>query len=387
MPKNDLGNKISKAIRSVVGDGTKVLSEPFLRGNEKKYVIECIDSGFISSVGKMVNLFEDNLRSFVGCKHTVAVSSGTAALHIGLRCLDVGSGDEVLIPSLTFAATANAVLYCGASPIFIDSELDTYGIDPLKVSDFLRKYTILKNNECINRRTGKRIKALICTHVFGHPCRVEELLTLVNKFKIHLVEDAAAGIGSFVRSKHVGNFGSIGIFSFNGNKIISTGGGGALVTQSSTLAKKAKHLSTTAKLNHPWLIKHDQMGFNYRLANINAAIGLAQLEQIQKIIKNKRALVVEYKKAFLNIKECYIKEEIFGYKSNYWLQCLVLRKGSICYRNDILKYTNENKIMTRPTWKPLHELPYLRAYHKSGMQNVGLIHKMLINIPSGPEIL
>ena len=273
----DLIDELISAITSVTGSGPVALHEPEFDGNEWDYIKECLDTNFVSSVGKFVDRFERDLEQYTGAKHVIAVSNGTSALHISLLLAGVEQGDEVLVPALTFVATANAVVYCGANPHFVDSEKESLGIDPEKLKTYLQATTTLIAGQCRNRSSGRVIRAMVPMHTFGHPSKIKELLEVCKEFNIAMVEDAAESLGSFYSEKHTGTFGLLGTLSFNGNKTITTGGGGAILTDDSTLAKRAKHLSTTAKVPHKWNYVHDEVGYNYRLPNLNAALGCAQL--------------------------------------------------------------------------------------------------------------
>ena len=290
-----LADQIVNALRLSIGPGPAVLHEPSFYGNEWTYVKQCLDSTFVSSVGKFVDRFERNLETFTGARHAVAVVNGTAALHIALLLAGVKPEDEVLVPALTFIGTANAVTYCQAHPHFVDSEESTLGVDPVKLRDYLSNQTYQRANQCVNRVTGRVIRALVPMHTFGHPVDLEGLLSVSHDFNVVLVEDAAESLGSYYFGRHTGTFGLLGILSFNGNKTITTGGGGAILTNSTELAQRAKHLTTTAKLPHAWDYVHDEVGYNYRLPNINAALGCAQLEQLSDLILAKRQLFKKFK--------------------------------------------------------------------------------------------
>lgn len=378
---------ISK-IRETVEDETSrlVLHEPLFRGNEWLYIKECLDTGWVSSVGKYVDAFEHKLEKFTGAKHAIAVSNGTAALHIALLLGGVEKDDEVIIPSLSFVATANAVAYCGAVPHFAEIDRRTLGLDAIKLAAYLNEVAIIKEGECYNRLTKRRMKAVVPMHTFGHPVDMEPLLELADLFRLTLVEDAAESLGSYYKGKHTGTLGQMGAISFNGNKVITTGGGGALLTNDSQLAAKAKHLTTTAKLPHAWEYVHDQIGYNYRLPNLNAALGCAQLEQLPAYLKSKRALAQRYNALFSEVPGVRFFEEQQWAQSNYWLNCILLEPEYINYRNQILEHGNQNGVMMRPVWKPLHQLPMFADSPSMRMEVTELISQSLINIPSGPGL-
>ena len=330
-----LPDKIVNAIQSVVGEGPVGLHEPTFTGNEWLYVKECLDTTFVSSVGKFVDRFEDDLASYTGAKHAVAVVNGTAALHIALVLAGVQTNDEVLVPSLTFIATANATTYCGATPHFVDSEDSTLGIAPAKLRDYLEAHTAQHSGQCINIATGQVIRAMVPMHTFGHPVDIDGLLAVAHDFNIVLVEDAAESLGSLYHGHHTGTFGLMGTLSFNGNKTITTGGGGAILTNDSAIARRAKHITTTARLPHAWELIHDEIGYNFRLPNLNAALGCAQLEQLPDKLISKRKLFNRYQTAFAAIKEAKLIAEPAQCESNYWLQTIMLNADQAHQRDAI----------------------------------------------------
>ena len=359
------------------------LHEPFFGGNEWVYIKECLDTGWVSSVGKYVDVFEQMLQEFTGVKRAVAVVNGTAALHVALRLVGVQPGDEVLVPDLTFIATASVVTYCGALPHFVDCEEQTLGIDPNKLEKYLRETSKIRDSNCINSRTGRRIKAVIAMHTFGHPVDLDGLSEVADRFNIELVEDAAEALGSYYRGRHVGNWGKTSILSFNGNKTITTGGGGAILTNDARLGALAKHLTTTAKIPHSWEFTHDQIGYNYRLPNINAALGCAQMEQLSDFLKRKRRLAMQYKKAFSEISGITFFNEPEFAKSNYWLNVLMLKKTQIDKMQSILETSHANGVACRPAWTLMHKLPMFNDFPR--MDDVSAAEDLearIINIPS-----
>lgn len=358
------------------------LHEPSFSGNEWEYIKECLDTGWVSSVGKFVDRFENQLADFTGIKHAVAVVNGTAALHICLKLVGVEPGDEVLTPALTFVATANAVAYCGAIPHFVDSEEMTLGLDPVKLENYLREICVIKAEGSFNKQTGRRIKAVLPMHTFGHPVDIDRLVQLCQSFKIELVEDAAESLGSYYKGKHTGNWGRLSALSFNGNKVVTTGGGGAILTNDTQLAKLAKHLTTTAKQPHKWEFYHDMTGYNYRLPNINAALGCAQLEQLEGFLQHKRTLAERYAKAFAGIAGVKFFTEPGFAKSNYWLNVLLIDKEFADQRDSILEFTNANGIMTRPAWILMHKLPMYSQCPRMDLKGAEMLERRLINIPS-----
>ena len=357
-----------------------VLHEPRFRGNEKKYLIDCIDSTFVSSVGKFVDLFEKRIAEYTGAKYAIAAVNGTAALHIALILSDVKHSDEVITQPLTFVATANAISYTSAKPVFIDVDKTTLGLSLEHLADFLSKNTLQgKDGYCYNAKTKKRIKACVPMHTFGHPARIDELKTLCDNYNIALIEDAAESIGSYYKEQHTGTFGLIGVLSFNGNKIITTGGGGMIITDDKSIAKKAKHLTTTAKIPHKWKYEHDNIGYNYRLTNLAAALGLAQIEHLPQFLQAKRELAKKYEVFFKNSAIQFFKEPEDA-KSNYWLNTIILKNRTA--RDSFLSYTNEHGIMARPAWELMNKLEIFKNYQTENIDNAEWLSARLVNIPS-----
>jgi aminotransferase in exopolysaccharide biosynthesis len=385
MDKN-ISTIIVESLKSSIGLSSQSLHEPSFQGNEWIYIKECLDSTFVSSVGKFVDKFENDLVSLTGAKHAVAVVNGTAALHIALKLAGVCADDEVLVPALTFVATANAVVYCNAVPHFVDSEEITLGIDSSKLRHYLKVNTRQDSGKCVNKKTGRFIRALVPMHTFGHPSNLEELLELCADFNLVMVEDAAEAIGSYYKNQHVGTFGLIGTLSFNGNKTITTGGGGAILTNDEEIARKAKHLTTTAKLPHPWEYSHDQIGFNYRMPNINAALGCAQLEQLPEKLKLKRDLFNRYNSVFSVLEGMSIFQEPVNCQSNYWLQTLLLDQTLTSFRDSILQETNLAGYMTRPSWVLLNELAPFKDFPSMDINTSKSLSKRIINIPSNLDL-
>jgi len=360
------------------------LHAPRFSGNEKKYLVDCIDTTYVSYVGKYVSLFEDSIRQYTGARCAVAVSSGTAALHMGLLLAGVGPKDEVITQPLTFIATANAISYCGALPLFVDVERATLGLDPEKLEEFLAKSGTLKSDgRCYNRGTGRRIAACVPMHTFGHPARIDHIAEICGRYGIPLVEDAAEALGSFYGGRHAGTFGHIGILSFNGNKPVTTGGGGMIITNDEDVAARAKHLTTTAKKPHPWEFVHDDIGYNYRMPNINAAVGCAQMEYFDEVLKNKRKTAQMYRNFFETLGVPFIAEPEHA-TSNYWLNAIVLRDAH--ERDEFLAYAVENGVQVRPVWTPLHRLPMYSRCQCLSLENVHWFSDRVVNIPSSVRI-
>jgi aminotransferase in exopolysaccharide biosynthesis len=336
----------------------------------------------VSSVGKFVDRFEHDLAQYTGAKYVVATVNGTAALHIALKLAGVMQDDEVLVPALTFVATANAVAYCNATPHFVDSEESTLGIDVAKLRSYLLDHTKIIAGQCVNTVSGRIIRAVVPMHTFGHPVDMDGLMDLASEFKLVVVEDAAESLGSTYKGKHTGTLGILGVLSFNGNKTITTGGGGAILTNDPELARRAKHLTTTAKLTHAWEYRHDEVGYNYRMPNINAAIGCAQLEQLPQLLESKRDLFSRYQGAFNKVDGVQLMSEPSGCLSNYWLQTIVLTADNAKYRDVVLDATNNAGLMTRPTWVLMKELTQFSAMPSMNLDVARELSQRIINIPS-----
>ena len=363
------------------------LHEPWFGGNEWTYVKECLDTGWVSSVGRFVDRFEDDLRNTTGAAHVVAVVNGTAALHVCLMLAGVKSGDEVLMSSLTFVATANAVSYCGAVPHFVDVDEETLGICPDRLAQYLERIALVRDGQCINRETGKVIRAMVPMHTFGHPVRLRELDALASQYKLVLIEDAAESLGSCYHGRHTGTTGRLSALSFNGNKIATTGGGGAVLIMDPELGKLAKHLTTTAKIPHRWRFEHDMVAYNYRLPNINAAVGCAQFESLRGAVARKRELFSRYQFALSPLNGLRLMREPAGCASNYWLQTLILDESMAHLQDTILAATNDAGLMTRPAWTPMHQLPHFAACPRDGLPVTESLTRRIINIPSSPQLL
>ena len=358
------------------------LHEPNIDLSDQKEVLRSLKSGYVSSVGNDIDKFEKKLKSITKSKFLTTVINGTSAIHLGLKVIGVKPSHEVLVPALNFIASVNAILYLNATPHFVDSEREHFGVDPEKLETYLNNNSYIKNNCCYNKKTNKIIKALIIVHVFGHPARLPELLKICKKFKIKILEDAAEALGSYYEGKHVGTFGDIGILSFNGNKIVTTGSGGAILTKSKKKYLKLQHLATTAKVKHNWDFIHNEIGYNYRLANINASLGLSQLKKLKFYIKKKRNLFNRYKTLLGQSKDYFILNEPPNCKSNFWLQTLVLNNSSKKNKIKILKDFHKKKLLIRPVWKPLHKMKYLKKFPKMNLKNTNMLENKIINLPS-----
>jgi len=369
-----------KFVRDLYGSKEFVpLHEPKFIGNEKKYLLDTIDSTFISSVGEYVNEFERLISDYTGITKAIATVNGTSALHTALLLAGVKTSDEVITQSLTFAATCAAICYCNAMPVFVDIERKTLGMSPDSLLQFLEENCEVRDGGCWNRRSGKIIRSCVPMHTFGHPARIEEIDKICKKYKIVLIEDAAESLGSSSQGEHTGSTGTLSIFSFNGNKIITTGGGGMVVTNDEKLAEQAKHLTTTAKEIHPWAYKHNRVGYNYRLPNLNAAVGCAQMENLVSFVEKKREVAKKYL-AWGRDNGVQVIHEPEGASSNYWLNAVLLEDQK--QRDAFLEYTNANKVMTRPVWKPMHKLVMYQDCYFQDLSQTDWLEQRLVNIPS-----
>jgi len=375
-------NSFVEFVREIYGTKSFIpLHEPCFLGNEKKYLLDTIDSTFVSSVGIYVDEFENKIANFTGAKHAIAIVNGTSAIHIALLLAGVREGDEVITQSLTFVATCNAISYCQAESVFVDVERCTLGLCPKSLEDFLKEHAEIRDDGfCWNKVTNKPIRACLPMHTFGHAARIEAINEVCERYNIALVEDAAESLGSFYKKKHTGTTGKTAALSFNGNKIITTGGGGMILTNDTQLAKRAKHITTTSKKPHAWFFEHDDYGFNYRMPNLNAALGLAQMEQLPNFVIHKRHLSVQYNQ-WCKDKGVEFVLEPDGACSNYWLNSIIL--SSRRELDDFLAYTNERQVMTRPIWTPMHRLPMFKHCQRTNLTMTNYIADRLVNIPSG----
>lgn len=373
-------DQIFDFIRKQYGSAAPIpLHEPFFGGNEKQYLSDCIDSTLVSSVGPYVDRFERAIADYVGSKYAVAFVNGTQALFMALKLAGARQGTEIICQSLTFVATANAISYTGAEPVFIDVDRETLGMSPAALEDFLQKHCTLREGKIWNRTSGKQVVACLPMHTLGHPCRIDEIQRICAEHNIGLIEDAAESLGSRYRQRHTGCFGQMGVFSFNGNKVITTGGGGMLVTDDEQLAKQAKHLSTTAKLSHPWEFLHDQIGYNFRLPNLNAAVGVAQMEQLPQLLERQRRLADSYREFFATSDIEFLTEPTNSV-SNYWLNSIKLASRE--QHDRFLEQANAAGIMARALWRPLHQQKiYQHCWHDS-MQQTNDLYARVVNLPS-----
>jgi aminotransferase in exopolysaccharide biosynthesis len=374
---------IIREIKNLFGDKKFIpLHAPIFIGNEKEYLIECIDSTFVSSVGSFVDRVEKDILKYSGTDYAVAVVNGTAGLQVALQLVGVEYGDEVITQALSFIATSNAIHFAGATPLYVDVDYDTMGMSPKSLTDFLDKNAELRNNQCFNKSSGKKISACLPMHTFGFPCRIEEIANICKKWSIPLIEDAAEALGSEYNQQKIGSFGKLAVFSFNGNKIVTAGGGGVIVTNDENLATRAKHLTTTAKLPHKFEFVHDESGYNFRMPNINAALLCAQLEQLDFFIENKRELARRYADFFQNTPS--FRTEITDSKSNYWLNCIEFH--DLEERNSFLEEANQQGVMCRPIWTLSFLLPMYKDCWRDGQENALELYDRIVNIPSGVRL-
>jgi perosamine synthetase len=379
MKQTEKFEQIIKFVREIYGDEPIPLHRPIFEGNEKAYLHDCIDSNFVSTAGEQVCEFERQVASFTGAQNAIAVVNGTNALQVALLLAGVGEEDEVITQALTFVATCNAISYVGADPVFIDVDKDTLGMSPAFLRKFLESHAVKKEGEVFNKSSGKRIKACLPMHTFGLPCRIQEISDICGEWGIPLVEDAAESLGSFFENRQAGTFGLLGVISFNGNKIITTGGGGMILTDDDELAHRAKHLTTTAKIPHRYEFTHDEIGFNFRLPSLNAALGCAQMEQLPRILEAKAQIAAHYSSFFDDIGVEMVKP-LTNCTTNNWLNAIVL--GDEKERNDFLEYTNKNNVMTRPVWRLMSDLVMFQDCQHDGLSNSRWLEARVVNVPS-----
>ena len=365
--------------KDIYGNDYIPLHRPVFEGNERKYLVDCIDSNFVSSVGVKVAEFESQIAEYTGSRHAIATVNGTAALHTALLLAGVTPGDEVISQALTFIATCNAITYAGAKPLFIDVDINTMGLSPSALKTFLEDNAEKRVDGTCNKLTGKRISACVPMHTFGLPCRIAEIAVICADWGIALIEDAAESLGSYVGSRHTGTFASMATLSFNGNKLITTGGGGMIITDDSELAKRAKHITTTAKVSHPYEFVHDEIGYNYRMPNLNAALGCAQMERLDEFLVIKAQLADQWD-AFFHDRDVDFVKAINGNKANHWLNAIIL--DSRLDRDEFLRVTNDNSVMTRPIWTLMSKLPMFKDCQTDGLENSLWLEDRVVNIPS-----
>ena len=383
-----MSEALVSAVRKVCGANPAVyLHEPSLTQLEHDFVTKCVESTYVSSVGEYVDRFEQGIAEYTGANRAIAVVNGTAALQVSLLLAGVRKDEEVLVPGLTFVATANAVTYCGAIPHFVDSEQETLGICSNSLDAYLSEISEFRAQGCFNKNTGRRIAAVVPVHIFGHPCKLEGILEVAEKYNLVVVEDAAESLGSFYKGKHTGTFGLLGTLSFNGNKIITTGGGGAILTNDNELADQAKHLTTTAKVTHRWNYVHDQIGYNYRMPNLNAALGCAQLQRLPDFLASKRKLFKIYHENLSAIDGIHLFQEPTYCSSNYWLQTVILEESDLALRDELLVALNNAGLMCRPAWTCLHKLKPFESCPRMGMETAEVIERKILNLPSSFNLI
>ena len=376
-----LANKIIKTISNIIKKNSKELHEPFLPKKEFRYINETLSKNNFM-LGPYIKRFENKIKKLTKSKFVILTNTGTSALHISLKLINVKKNDEILIPTLHYISSVNTTLYCGATPHFIDVEKNSLGVDCIKLENYLEKICLIKRKKCINKSSGKTIKAIILLHAFGHSANLKHIQKICRKYKLILIEDAAEAIGSYNKNQHLGTFGKLGILSFNGNKTITSAGGGAILTSNKKLAKKAKYLVSNAKIPHIWKYSYKEIGYNYRMPNINAAVGFLHMKYLKKILIEKRKLFHKYKKAISKFNFIKILNEPDGCKSNFWLQTLILDKNKENLRDQLLKIGYIKNIKLRPAWELLHNLKHLRKYPRMNLDNALKMHKRIINIPS-----
>jgi len=371
--------RVTEFIQQLYQEDQVLLHRPIFNGNEKTYLADCIDSNFVSSVGTRVTEFEQTIATYTGAKYAIATVNGTAALHIALLMAGVKADTEVITQALTFIATCNAISYVGAKPVFVDVDRETLGLSPDSLKKFLQDNVEIRDGIALNKGTGRKLSACVPMHTFGHPCRIDEIVAICGEYGIPVIEDAAESLGSYYRGRHTGTFGRFGVFSFNGNKIITTGGGGMIVTDDPILARRTKHITTTAKIPHPFEYTHDRVGYNYRLPNLNAALGCAQIEQLDDMLKKKREVAEKYTQFFPEEGIVFIYEPPNA-RSNFWLNAIVLE--SLAQRNEFLEYTNQHGVMTRPIWRMMTQLEMFKGCQHDGLENSRWLEERIVNIPS-----
>ena len=380
-----LPQRLTRAVQTVAGSEAQ-LHEPEFGGLEKEYLSECIETGWVSSAGPFVDRFERELAEFTGAEYAVATVNGTAALQMCLVLAGIGPGDEVFVPALTFVGTANAIVHTGATPHFVDCHEETLGLDPSLLEQRLEDVAVIEDGILVNKETGARLAGVVCVHIFGHPCALDRLTEVCAKHNLPLIEDAAESLGSYYRGRHTGVFGRSGALSFNGNKVMTTGGGGAVLTDDETAYKKIKHLTTTAKLPHKWAYNHDQLGYNFRMPNLNAALGCAQLEQVSDFVDRKRKLAELYENALSEIEFVTFFKEPENCRSNYWLNAIRLSGDVVTHRDEILSHLNEAGFGCRPAWTPAHLFPMYKDCPRADLTLTEKLAQAIINLPSSAKL-
>ena len=382
MSKFNIHQQIIKKVRQVTGDGKVFLHEPVFWGDEKKNLVNCVNTTFVSSVGKYVDIFEKKLKNYTKSKYVLVTNSGTSALHICCIVSGIKKNDEVLLPTFNFVASSNVLMYLGAVPHYVDVDENSLGIDIPKLDNYLKKISVKKGKYIYNKKTKRRIIAIFPTHIFGHPGNIDSILKLAKKYNLNLVEDASESIGSFYKKKHLGTFGKAGALSFNGNKTITTGSGGAILLKKFNDYTLAKKLINICKTDHFWKLEYNGLGYNYRMSNIQASLGCSQIKNLEKIISKKYLLLEKYKKIFKKFSYLKVFEHFYPARPNYWLHTIILNKNLGSIRDKILNKANKQKLMLRPAWKLMHSLPHLRKFPRMDVKNSVSLEKRLINLPS-----
>ena len=385
--KKKISNELLKILRKICGNSKVALHEPIFIGKEKKKLNECIDSTFVSTKSAIIKKFEEQISNYTGSKDAIAVINGTSALHVSLLAIGLKQHEEVLIPSFNFVAAANAISYCGGTPNFLDIEESTLSVDPLKLKKYLNENFFIKNGNCYNRKTKRIVRAIIIPHLFGHPAKIDSLVKIAKNKKLIIIEDAAESLGSFFKNKHTGTFGDLGILSFNGNKTITTGGGGAILSNKKNLTKKIRNLIDISKKKHSWKFDYYKVGYNMKMPGLNAALGCAQILNLKKIIKLKRKIFNKYKIEFKNSKYFDLVEEPENSRSNFWLQNIKIKKKSLSVRDYLIKLTNKKGFQTRPAWALLHKLRHFKNCPKSDLKISNEMFSKIISLPSSPNLI
>tara|TARA_B100001175_G_scaffold317563_1_gene334977 strand:+ start:896 stop:2083 length:1188 start_codon:yes stop_codon:yes gene_type:complete len=385
--KNSISNELVKRLQKVCGNKRRPLHEPLFEGNEKEELIKCINSTYVSSKSIITKNFEKKISKYTKCKDTIAVINGTSALQISLLVVGLKKDEEVLMPSFNFVAAANAINYCGGIPNFLDIEESTLSIDPIKLKKYLNKNFIIKNKCCFNKKTKRKVRAIIVPHLFGHAAKIDEIVKIAKNKKLMLIEDAAESLGSFFKNKHTGTFGDLGILSFNGNKTITTGGGGAILSKKKNLTKKIRNLIDLSKKEHLWKFDYSKVGYNMKMPGINAALGCAQILNLEKIIRLKRKIFIKYKNQFNNSEYFDLVKEPKNNRSNYWLQNIKLKKNIKKFKNHLIEITNKKGYQTRPAWKLLHQLNHFKKCPKDDLKVSIDLFDRIISIPSSPNLI
>ena len=387
MKHKKISNEIIKSVKFFIKKKYVPLHEPSFKKEDFESVSKCLKSSYVSTVSKFTNIFEEKIKKLTKSKYSIAIINGTSAIQLAIMSCGIKKNDEILIPSLNYIGSTNAVIYCNAIPHFVDVESQTFGIDTIKLENYLKKICIIKKNTTINKITKRNIKAIIPTHVFGNSAKIQEIMKIAKKFNLKLIEDASECVGSYYKNKHLGTFGDVGVLSFNGNKIITTGGGGAIITNNKKIYQKALNLSMISrKKNSGWSYDYNEVGYNYRLPGINSSLGISQLNNLSYLLKIKRKIFLEYKKIFKDNIYFKLVDVLKNTKSNHWLNTIYIFDSNLSFRDQIITETNKNGIGIRPVWKLMHRIKHLSKYPKMNLQNSEKLEVSLINLPSSPNL-